>query len=481
MAADPPAQPAEFAQPFGPANDGGTRAPGHFGTLDPAVSVLFPDYRLNIADEIEVIYHVRTGVSPETYRLKVQDQISIQFPYQTNYNQNVTVQSDGTIRLLLVGEILVVQRGQRGLNQFHFRQDKPAADGSAAWLRYDPATREWRTTPSLRRGPDDQWLTTDPATGREARLEQVLATDDPLSESSTILIDTVNRNGSRDRFEFDHIRQRWRPRPVFVAQIGMTARDLEDELRKRYSEHLRSPELTVTITQANIKIEELKRAITTAPRGQSRLMPVKPDGTIDLPFMGEVLAFGKTIQQLKQDIETAYEQVDLPEISVTVQMNQWAPQKIFVLGEVVRPGLLTVPTSVTLMQALAASGGPNPRAAEQSIMVIRRKGLPVPQATIVDLRSILRQTPNAKAGAVPDFSNLRYDFYLADADIVYVPSSTLASTGDWVDMVFNRIVRNIMPYNFYTGLNFGYELHRETSINKSAGNQGPNTNIQLGP
>jgi polysaccharide export outer membrane protein len=295
------------------------------------------------------------------------------------------------------------------------------------------------------------------------------------------VVDALDWTGRRDRFEFDHVRQRWRPRPVYVEQEGMTAAELEQELKKRYSEHLKTPELTVTVTQANIKIEELKKAITTAPRGQSRLMPVKPDGTIDLPFVGEVMGFGKTVQQLKTDVETAYEQVDLPEISVTVQINEWAPQKIFVLGEVNAPGLLNVPTSITLLQALAAAGGTNPRAAEDKLMIIRRKGLPVPEATIVDLGSILKKSPTAKAGEVPDFSNLRFDFYLSDADVIYVPSSELAKTGDWVDAVFARIIRNVVPYNFYTGLNFGYELHRETSVSKTNRDGAPNVNVQLLP
>ena len=91
---------------------------------------------------------------------------------------------------------------------------------------------------------------------------------------------------------------------------------------------------------------------------------------------------------------------------------------VFVLGEVNAPGLLTVPTSMTLLQAIAAAGGTNPRAVEDRVMVIRRKGLPITQSTVVNLRSLLVRSKHAKAGRVPDFSNLRHDFYLADADIV---------------------------------------------------------------
>ncbi|HOA75676.1 MAG TPA: polysaccharide biosynthesis/export family protein [Phycisphaerae bacterium] len=480
----PPPEPAAFAQPFNRPADASPEAnvPSGFATYNPAVSTIFPDYRLNVGDVLEIIYHVKTGVSRDAYRLKVEDVVSIVFPFQPQFDQKVTVQSDGTIRLVLLGEIQVVQRVLRGVNQFHFRQESMSPQGDdSGWRRYDPATKQWQPCPALVQGPDDEWLVQEQPGGPYQSIVRVLQAQDPSAGAKPILIDALDRTGRRDRYEFDHVRQRWRTRPVYVEQEGLTAAELEAELKKRYSEHLKSPELTVTVTQANIKIEELKKAITTAPRGQSRLMPVKPDGTVDLPFVGEVLAFGKTVQQLKTDIETAYEQVDLPEISVTVQINEWAPQKIFVLGEVNAPGLLNVPTAITLLQALAAAGGTNVRAAEDKIMVIRRKGLPVPEATIVNLHSILKKSPQAKAGDVPDFSNLRFDFYLSDADIIYVPSSDLAKTGDWVDMVFARIVRNIIPYNFYTGLNFGYELHRETAVSKTDRSGPPNVNVQVIP
>jgi len=296
-----------------------------------------------------------------------------------------------------------------------------------------------------------------------------------------LIVDAIGLTGRVERYEYDHVQLRWKPRPSYVEQEGLTAGQLRERLYQEYNNYLRDPELTVTVKQANFKIDELKKAITTAPRGQSRLMPVKPDGTVDLPFVGEVLAYGKTIQQLKTDIEAYYSQVDLPEISVTVQMNQWAPQKIFVLGEVNMPGLLSVPTSMTLLQAIASAGGTNARAAEDIVMVIRRKGLPVPEATVINLRSLMVQTHEEKAGDMPDFSSLRHDFYMADGDIIYIPSTVLAVAGDWVDLVFTRIIRGIMPYQFYTGLNFGYDLHREPQVNKTHRGRWPNVNVQMVP
>jgi|GEM_PF-1043559 len=477
----PYVEPDVFHQPFNRPSDALPEAEVEsiFGTYNPQVSTVFPDYRLNVGDVLEVIYHVRTGVTAEQYRLKVQDVIKVSFPFQADLDQEITVQSDGTIRLLLVGEVQVVKRGTRGINQFHFRQRE--AD-SGRWRRYDPELLDWKEAAYLlRRAADGAWFYVDTASGQETPLEEYLRAEDPAANAMPLIVDAIGVSGRYERSEYDVVRQRWRFRPIFVEQMGMTAGQLQANLSQEYSKYLRHPVLTVTVDQANIKIDELKKAITTAPRGQSRLMPVKPDGTIDLPFVGEVLAYGKTVQQLKVDVETAYEQVDLPEISVTVQMNEWAPQRIFVMGEVNRPGVLQVTTAITLMQAISAAGGTNPRAAEDIVMVVRRRGLPVPQATLVDLRSLRVQRPVAKAGDVPDFSNLRFDFFLADSDIIFVPSTVLAVTGDWVDLVFNRIVRGILPYQFVTSLNFGYELHSEPNVNKTDRSRVPPINVQLGP
>ncbi|UCD28473.1 MAG: polysaccharide biosynthesis/export family protein [Planctomycetota bacterium] len=473
-------EPHALAQPFNRPPDAAPdeSVKATFETYNPAASTIFPDYRLNVGDTIEVIYHVRTGVSAESYRLKVQDVISINFPFQPSLNQTVTVLSDGTIRLLLVGEIRVVERKHRGISEYHYR--KVAETGK--WLRYNPASDKWESCPfNLTQTADGGWVRTDLDNGEEIRLED----DFPLDESGrvieSLIIDSIGPTGRAERYEYDQVRLRWKTRPSYVEQVGLSATELKDTLQREYDKHLRDPELTVTIKQANIKIDELKKAITTAPRGQSRLMPVKPDGTIDLPFVGEVVGYGKTIQQIKVDIEAAYSQVDLPEISVTVQMNQWAPQKVFVLGEVNTPGLYTVPTSMTLLQGIASAGGTNARAAEDIVMVVRRKGLPVPEATIVNLRALMGRTEEAKAGDMPDFSSLRHDFYLADGDIVYVPSTVLAVAGDWVDLVFTRIIRGILPYGFYTGLNFGYQLHNEPNVTKQHRGRLPNVNVQVGP
>lgn len=221
----------EFAQPFNRPPDAlpGAEPKPAFGTYNPAASTVFPDYRLNIGDVLEVIYHVRTDVTAEKYRLKVQDVVSIRFPFQPSLDQDVTVLSDGTMRLLLVGEVPVVFRGQRGRSPFHYWQE--ASDQS--WRRFDPASQEWeRYRYVLLRTLDGGWVKRDAQTGVETPLEDDVPRDAADRPKYACLVDSIGPGGRRDRFEYDPVQQRWKTRPAIVEQKGSTAGELQEIDRK---------------------------------------------------------------------------------------------------------------------------------------------------------------------------------------------------------------------------------------------------------
>jgi len=266
-----------------------------------------------------------------------------------------------------------------------------------------------------------------------------------------------------------------------VRAQGLSAGDLEEQLRRAYARYIKDPELTVVVEAANVKIVELKKAITTAPRGQSRLVPIKPDGTIDLPYVGEAPVAGKTVSEAKHMLDEMYMQNDLEEVEVTVQTLEFAPRRIYVLGEVMYPTLVEAQVPTSVIQAIIRAGGPTVRAEKSKILVVRRHQLPLPQAIVFDMQSVLEGQKPGPDGRVPDASRFRHDFYLADGDIVYVPASDLAKAGDWIDQVFTRGIRAIFPYSGVVGMNFGYQIYEAESAVKSKIVGPPNINAQLGP
>jgi polysaccharide export outer membrane protein len=106
---------------------------------------------------------------------------------------------------------------------------------------------------------------------------------------------------------------------------------------------------------------------------------VDPSGQIALPLAGHIRARGLTPQALENAIKARlrdkYKDDDL---DVTVAVNG-TPQetddqkpKIFITGEVIRPGSYLIVQKTTLMQAIALAGGIGPYAAKRRIQVRRR-------------------------------------------------------------------------------------------------------------
>jgi polysaccharide export outer membrane protein len=103
----------------------------------------------------------------------------------------------------------------------------------------------------------------------------------------------------------------------------------------------------------------------------SRVVPVRPDGKISLPLVGELQAEGHTALELRAAIvERLKSYVSEPEVTVIV--SQINSQRYFVMGEVASPGTypLTVPT--TVLQALSAAGGFREFADKDNITILRR-------------------------------------------------------------------------------------------------------------
>ena len=103
----------------------------------------------------------------------------------------------------------------------------------------------------------------------------------------------------------------------------------------------------------------------------SRSIPVRSDGRISLPLVGEVQAAGKTPLSLEQEIaEKLKSYIAEPEVTVIVQ--QVNSQKFNILGQVNRPGSYPLTNSPTVLDAIAVAGGFRDFAKRKSIYVLRQ-------------------------------------------------------------------------------------------------------------
>jgi polysaccharide export outer membrane protein len=103
----------------------------------------------------------------------------------------------------------------------------------------------------------------------------------------------------------------------------------------------------------------------------SRSVPVRSDGKISLPLVGEVKAAGETPLKLEQDLAAKLKNyIDEPEVTVIVQ--QINSQKFNILGQVNHPGSFALSNSATVLDAIALAGGFRDFAKQKSIYVLRQ-------------------------------------------------------------------------------------------------------------
>lgn len=103
----------------------------------------------------------------------------------------------------------------------------------------------------------------------------------------------------------------------------------------------------------------------------SRSIPVRSDGRISLPLIGEVQAAGQTPLDLEQQIASKLEPY-LEEPDVTVIVQQINSEKFNILGQVAKPGSYPITNSATVLDAIALAGGCRDFAKRSSIYILRR-------------------------------------------------------------------------------------------------------------
>jgi polysaccharide export outer membrane protein len=137
-------------------------------------------------------------------------------------------------------------------------------------------------------------------------------------------------------------------------------------------------------------------------------MTIDPEGAVDVPRVGEVVVAGLTADQasltLKNKLRLFYPTLDTVDLEVT----RSGALKVYVIGKVSRPGLMTFSGTPSLWEVLRAAGGVDDQGDLRGARVIREEN-GVPRVTMVDLSGIL------DGKAFPDF-------VLKDGDTLIIPA-----------------------------------------------------------
>lgn len=98
---------------------------------------------------------------------------------------------------------------------------------------------------------------------------------------------------------------------------------------------------------------------------------VRPDGTFSFPLVGQLDARGKTASDLQQQVTDKLRKY-ISDPVVTVSIQEVKGNKVYVIGQVNKPGEFVVNPRVDVMQALSMAGGTTPFAALGEIVILRR-------------------------------------------------------------------------------------------------------------
>jgi polysaccharide export outer membrane protein len=106
------------------------------------------------------------------------------------------------------------------------------------------------------------------------------------------------------------------------------------------------------------------------PGGMSERFTVEADGTFTFPILGRLRAGGLTVRQLQDELTNRLRDGYFNDPRVTVAIEDYKSQRIYVVGEVRSPGTYTLTRSMTLVEALALAG---PTDTGGGVAVVRRR------------------------------------------------------------------------------------------------------------
>ena len=167
-------------------------------------------------------------------------------------------------------------------------------------------------------------------------------------------------------------------------------------------------------------------------------MPVRPDGRISLPATGEIAVVGMTPSELEQlIIERSSAHLRNPEVSVIV--TKLGEQRVYIGGEVTRPGYVVLAADMTPLQAVLQCGGFKKSAKLESVLLLTPGTDGKFNAARVDMGQVVNR-------GVPERVRLHPN------DVVYVPPTWISDMDDVVD----AYVRGLIPALPRVGV--GYSL-----------------------
>ncbi len=172
---------------------------------------------------------------------------------------------------------------------------------------------------------------------------------------------------------------------------------------------------------------------------------VRPDGRISLPLAEDLLVAGMTPAELDELLTEIYrKKIKNPEI--TIILNNFSGQKVWIAGSVLAPGPITLTGRMTVLQSIFNAGGPLATAKLDHVLLLRQDH--ELQETVTYLIDIDRRLSGETT----------IDFVLMPYDVIYVPKTTITKINEFVQQYISSMMPNFLRFGF----SFSYPLKDRT-------------------
>lgn len=172
----------------------------------------------------------------------------------------------------------------------------------------------------------------------------------------------------------------------------------------------------------------------------SKEITVSPDGSIDLPLVGNIKVSGLKVSELEKILIERYSKY-VSNIRISISVRKFASYRVAIIGQVQRTGYYEYTEGMKILDLIASAGGPSDYADSKNIKVYRKNktsdGKITEEIFTLSMDSFFK-------------GNLDKNIDLMPGDVVYIPRQKFTSTSKW-------ITDNILPWTILAtfGLSVG--------------------------
>lgn len=226
-----------------------------------------------------------------------------------------------------------------------------------------------------------------------------------------------------------------------LLAAGQTTTKLAAEIVEKFSDIFKEPVVSVSVEEYSSAYDDLNSALSNIQGRRVKRVTVSPDGRIYLPLLPSIEVSGEDVEMVRKQANQLYRDQDA-NISVSINLEKIVGNRIFVFGEVRKPGMLTLQQAQTALQAITTAGGVLTTGSMKNVKVVYWTPEGDTHVRTLNLQAVLNG------------ENVEQDMLLPSNTAIYVPPTTITK----MDRAVDQYIRQLFLFNGFNA-NFTYLIN----------------------